>query len=251
MIHNVGHFVLTYALFGLATLLLFVKSISLKQKLLFTGVLASPIVFNVLALFLGFSTINVPEINQAPANPTEQWFNVRYGLLALPFAAILVGIFASWKKFAAALAMVMIIVQGYAMYTNGLITVVDGTKGLSAFNNQKAAEELSALVQPDETIIMSMAYFSATAFKSDVQLKQVVHEGVSKKWNQALNSPQNYAEWIVMSSTAERGDPVHNKLVVEQNNAFLTQYDIVYSDSETAIYRLKDNKKVALLGGNK
>lgn len=251
MIHNVGHFILTYALFGLATLLLFVKRIDFKKKLLFVGALISPIVFNILSLFLGFSTINVPEINSDHINPTEQWFNVRYGLLALPFAAVLVGIFASWKKLAAALAVVMIVVQGYAMYTNGLITVADGTKGLSAFNNHKASEELSVLVQPDETVIMSMAYFSATAFKSDVQLKQVVHEGVSKKWNQALQNPQNYAEWIVMSSTESRGDPVYGKLVVEQKSAFLTQYDIVYSDAETSIYRLKDNKKVALLGVNK
>ena len=253
MIHNVGQFVLAYGVFGLAVLFLFVKkSLDFKKKLLFVAALASPIVFNILALFLGFSTINIPELQaDAATNPSAQWFNVRYGLLALPFAAILVGIFASWKKAAAVLAMIVIMFQGYVTYTNGLITVTDGTVGLSAYKNHNVSKELTTLVNGDDTVLMSMAVFSSVAFESDMQLKQVIHEGVNKKWNHALHHPEQHAKWIVLGGEAVPGDAVRKALIDDQQSAFRKHYELVYADNEARIYKLKNEKTLTYTGGNK
>lgn len=252
MLHNVGIYVFGAALAGLAVL--FFKwrdKLNAKKKALLVALLASPIVFNVLALFLGFSVINIPEVNPNPASPESQWFNVRYGLLALPFAAVLLGIFASWRKLAAVIAFQLILLQGLTTYNQGVITIVDGTVGSSAYRNHAVAEKLGFVVNSDEHVLMSLSVFNPVAFDSGIALDQFVHEGVSKKWNDALNQPQKHAEWIVMSNDPNRGDPIYNTLVKEQNSAFLTQYDIVYSDSEASIYRLKGDLRLSLIGGNK
>jgi hypothetical protein len=252
MLHNVGTYVIGAALAGIAVLFFKWKDkLTASRKGLLVALLASPIVFNVIALFLGFSVINIPEMNPNPVSPEGQWFNVRYGLLALPFAAVLLGIFASWRKLAAVIAIQLIVLQAMTTYNNGIITIVDGTAGSSAYRNHAVAEKLGASVSSDEHVLMSVSVFNPVAFDSGLDLKQFVHEGVSKKWNEALHHPEKHAEWIVMSSDPNRGDPVRNALVNDRNNAFLTQYDIVYTDSEATIYRLKGDDRLSLTGGEK
>nr|MBA3724263.1 hypothetical protein [Candidatus Levybacteria bacterium] len=245
VMHNVGIYILGTALAGIAVLFfMWRKTLVASKKALIIALLASPIAFNILALFLGFSILNVPELNSNPSGSyAGQWFNVRYGLLALPLAAVLIGVFASSRKMAAIIAMQVIILQAMTTYNGGIITIVDGTVGSSAFRNQAVADKLGASVGANEQVLMSLSVFNPVAFESGIDLKQFIHEGVSLQWKETLKQPQKTAEWIVMSSDANRGDPVYNALINDQKSAFLTRYDILYSDKEATIYRLKENKR--------
>lgn len=239
VLHNVGAFVLVVALAGVAVYLTQLKkTFETKKVLLFVLFLLSPVIFNILALVLGFSIVNVPELNWNPTNdPRGQWFNVRYGIFALPFAAIFLGVFASWRRLAAIIALEVILLQSFFMYHNGVVTITDGTLGASAYKNMALADELGSVIQPNEEVIMYLYFFKPVAFKSGIQLRQIIHEGVSKKWDDALKNPHEYAEWIVMSNT-DNGDVVYGELVIKQKSNFLSKYTKVYSDNEGSIYRL-------------
>jgi hypothetical protein len=241
MLHNVGSYVLAAALAGVAAFFIFTKHYLLHdvKKLLFLLLLLSPILFNIIALFLGFSIINVPELNWNPSgNSVNQWFNVRYGILALPSAAILFGVFASWRKLAVIVALMILLLQTYLTYTTGVITITDGTVGSSAFRQHTAAHKLSELVGPKDTVLMSFSSFSPLAFKSNLELQQFIHEGVSQKWQKALKNPSSYATHIVMSSKKD-GETVRRDLLLENGDDFLKRYELVYEDDEAALYRLR------------
>ena len=248
ILDNIGTYDLILGLVGLITFFFIQKrNFSLNKKLLIIIFLVSPIVFNILALYLGFSILNVPQLNWNPSGTLQgQWFNVRYGVLALPFVAILIGLFASWRKLAVVIAVGIILTQASFMYSSGIITITDGTKGSSAFRAKNVANELRVIANPHDTILMSMSVFNPVAFKSNLELKQIIHEGVSKKWSNALSNPERFADIIVMGGDANSGDPIRRALTVTYHNSFLNYYEKVYSDNEGVIYTLKKNKDVAI-----
>lgn len=245
--HNVGTWLLSFSAIGLVYLLFQRHKLNQSKRILLSILLATPILFNVIALFFGFSILNVPELNWNPSgNSSGQWFNVRYGTLALPMAAILFGIFASWRKLAVILAIEILVIQAFITYTSGVITIIDGTKGSSSFQNYAVANKLQDFVEPEDTVLMSMSFFNPVAFRSDVELNQIIHEGVSKKWPQALKNPHKYADWIVMGSDANNGDPVKQALIDTHQNSFLTHYQKIYSNNQATIYKRISEENISL-----
>jgi hypothetical protein len=238
MLHNVGLIALGFSLVGLIVFLKNKFTVPVTKKILLVILLAAPIIFNILALILGFSILNVPELNWSPFGNDSKWFNVRYGILALPFVAILIGTFASWRKLAAIIAFEIIILQSIIMYTGGISTIIDGTVGSSTFSYKDVTTVFGKSVKPEDKVLMSFSFFNPIAFESNLALKQFVHEGVSKKWNKALKNPQNYAEFVVMSSHDEN-EPVRRSLHGQEK--FQILYEQIYSDDHTSIYRLKNS----------
>jgi len=239
---NVGIYASLLSLAGAGVFLFLRKtSLSMGIKILVLALLLSPIIFNVLALFLGFSILNMPELNWNPSgSPEGFWFNVRYGILALPFAAVLIGLFAGWRKLAVLIAIEVILLQSFAFTRTGVITVTDGTIGSSAFRNERTSHALTAYVKPTDTVLVSLSAFNPVVFRSEIPLRQFIHEGVSKKWDKALTRPHTYATIIVMSRNND-GELVRNAMLVKQNKIFLQLYEQVYGDDEAVIYRLKNS----------
>lgn len=236
---NVGIFVSLLSLAG-AFVFLFLRktTFAFAGKGLVFALLLAPIAFNILALFLGFSILNLPELGWNPSgSPEGYWFNVRYGILALPFAAVLVGIFAGWRKLAAIIAFEIIVLQSIIFATSGIITVVDGTIGSSAFRNTPASSALAKEVRPDDTVLISLSAFNPVVFQSNIPLHQFIHEGVSRKWNKALVRPNAYATIVVMSKN-NAGEPVREAMFEKKNKLFQELYQEVYNDNELVIYRL-------------
>lgn len=191
--------------------------------------------------FFGFSILNVPELHWNPYHTAQaQWFNVRYGVLALPLASVLVGYFAGWKKMAAVIVFEILIFQMYLFTTNGIVTVIDGTVGSSSFQNGAVAQVLKSDVKPNETVLMSLSAFNPVAFKSGLDLKQIINDGDGKIWNNALSNPAQYADWVVVGGDANSGDPVRKAITA--NSTFSTQYKKVFSNNEATIYELKDTR---------
>lgn len=238
VLHNAGIFVAMNALAG-AVVFFFNKKFALvtkHQKLLILLFLAAPIVFNVLALYAGFSSLFAPHVNwEQTIDPGAKWFNIRYGLLALPMIAVLIGLFASWRKMAAMIAIELILLQGVYMFNNGIVTVIDGSKGISSFESQDIAKGMHQHIKPGESVLISIVSFSPVIFKSGVSFGQIIHEGDSREWDKALENPQNYTEWIVMANTPS--DSVYNALVMKHNKAFLNQYHLVYSANNSSLYK--------------
>lgn len=240
---NIGPFVMLFSLFG-AIVLMFRRGIStnLIYKLLILSFLLLPVLFNILSLFLGFSIVNVPSVDPAN-NPAGLWFNVRYGILALPFVAVMIGIFASRQLVFTLAAVAVIFFQFYVTFNEGLITVYDGAQGASSFVDQDVASFIKAKVSPEEKVLLSTSYFNPLAFKTGIPLKQIIHEGVSKQWVKANIKPQNYSEWIVMSNQ-DVGEPLYTSLIKDQKGSFLNYYQLEYQGLRANIYHLKPDNLV-------
>lgn len=235
-----GRYLIALGFAGLASFFLQKRlKIDFSKKTLVVILLVSPIIFNILALYLGFSIINLPELKWNPSGQfSDQWFNTRYGIFALPFVAVFIGVFSNLKiKFNYFAIVVIIVCQMILMYGNGVVTLVDGTVGTSAFAYNDVSQELKRTVQKDEKVLVSFS--KPTMFKSELHLKQFIHEGVSKQWNYAIAEPEDYAEWIVMANY-DTGDPVYTALVKNQNNRFLNFYDLSFKGDRASIYKLKD-----------
>lgn len=244
MLHNIGIFTIILSVIG--AVLFFTRKLytSMQKKALFLLVLLSPIIFNILALFIGFSTITVPEFLASSSDVA--WFNVRYGLLALPFVAILAGLVVSKTKGSIILVSMILLLQSIIMYNTGIVTILDGTSGASSFNNHAVSSMLQTSVQQDDTILMSVGVFNPVAFSSNIKLRQIIHEGVSHKWSDALHNPQVHADWIVMSSNPKRGDPVRIGLETTYANTYLQHFEKVYEDKEATVYKAKQATTVSI-----
>ncbi len=239
ILSNVGTYVTLLGLTGLVAFLFKQGKLKLTQRLLVVFLLVSPITFYILTLYLGFSILNLPQLNWNPSpEPAGQWFNVRYGILALPAIAIFIGLLSTTKKVALA-AVIIILFQVPFTYSQGVITIIDGTIGSSSFVNNDISRELEILVAPDEKILLSTSFFNSVAFKSNKQLKQFVHEGVSRQWPYAIVTPEDYAKWIVMAN-GDVGEPIYTSLVKERQGEFLSFYTLVYKGEHANIYKIKD-----------
>lgn len=241
LLHNIGVFV---ALLAVVSIVIFLRMkkvvLPISKRVVFLAFLFSPILFNILALFLGFSVILTPPFSFGQnLLSLEPWFNIRYGLLALPLVAISIGFFASWKKLALAVAFLVIMVQAYYTYTYGIASLVDGTIGSSSYYAVDMTEAVKTRVKPEDKVLMSLYSFNQVAFKSGIDLNQVVHEGVSRQWSQAQKNPENYADWVVMIN--EVSDPLYSSLVVNNKETFLKSYKLVYTGNNSSIYQRKNN----------
>jgi len=219
-----------------------------RGQLLILGVLASTIAFNILSLFFGFSVINLPALHWHPdANPASVLFNVRYGLVALPAAAIGIGLLAK-KKLGAVIVATMLVIQGLITYHGGIITVQDGTIGQGAFTNQDVANYLKNNVLPDDKVLISTFTFSPVMFQSGLPLRQYIHEGASKEWQPALDNPELHAKWLVMSRTAN--EPVYRTLVTDHDSAFAENYVLAFHGAHADIFeRKQDNEAMVTTNG--
>jgi hypothetical protein len=241
---NIGSIMLGLGALGWALYLALNRTLKTWVRTLMFSAFLSVIVFNILALYFGFSIVNVPELHWNPSgNAAGTLFNARYGILALPMVAVGVGLLSSVKhRRRAALVVISIIVlvgvQTVMMYKAGIITVEDGTKGSSAFVNGDIAGALKEKVGSDQTVLLSTSSFNAVAFQSDLPLRQFIHEGVSTEWKDAIANPDLHAQWVVMAN-GNTGDPVYNSLVVKEKSAFLRYFSLVYTGAHANLYEHK------------
>ena len=237
---NVGILFMPILFLG-SGLLFFSKKISLsfKEKIIILVFLLSPIFFNILSLYLGFSIVNMPELNWNPSGEVaNQWFNVRYGILALPIVAILAGVFSSFQKSLSILVLVFIFIQSFIfLQKDGVINIIDGTRGASSFANGDVAQKLSKIAGKDEKILLSMSFFNPVAFKSGFPLRQFVHEGSGEIWNNSLVSPEENVKFVVVSKS-DTGDLIY-KALLKNNGTFLNYFTLAYRGKHANIYRLK------------
>jgi hypothetical protein len=241
VLFNIGKYVMALSLYGTVALFMMRRiSVSRMKRLFILLFFLSPILFNVLALYLGFSIVGFPGLNpDLAAGAEEKWFNVRYGILALPLVAFLAGIFSYWKKIAVVIVVLVVILQSYLTFTDGIVTIIDGKTGASSFDATAISEEIEKRVEPGDKIIMSIYSFNPVAFKSKIRLNQIIHEGVHKHWNEALEMPEKNAEWIVMANTS--GDLVYARMVDENDSRFLAHYKLVFTGNGASIYQRKIN----------
>jgi Dolichyl-phosphate-mannose-protein mannosyltransferase len=186
-----------------------------RRTLAVLFLLASPIVFNVVALWSGQSALRVPQV--APYG----MFNDRYGIMALPIFAVAIGVVAGrWRKTVPALFGVAVLTFVLAVNATPL-TVQDGRSGLSSATHghpEVAAAYLHARYRGGE-VLADDSVASPFMFATGLDLKDFITPGFHPYYQNALNSPASKVDWVVsigrdaiakdMSAHPERFDRFH------------------------------------------
>ncbi|MBW7955333.1 hypothetical protein H3C66_01225 [Patescibacteria group bacterium] len=228
LVYNSGMLPLILSGLGLFVLLRD-KALSTNVKIGATSLLA-PLIFNILALYLGHSVLFIQGISG------NTWFNVRYGIMMMSSIAILAGYFFYKAKLFRPVILALFIFVTIFHFGNGdAVTIDDGRVGSS----QKNVSEVSGWLNKNTAnekgfILISAASHDAIIFSSGLPMKRYIHEGTGAYWESATASPDRWARWIVM-----RTNDVNDQTFRLLNKDALEKYELVNSYPFADIYQLK------------
>ncbi|HUD19854.1 MAG TPA: hypothetical protein VMR81_05410 [Patescibacteria group bacterium] len=176
-----------------AIVLWFDKKLSLSVRIS-TSALFAPLLFNIIALYFGFSVLFIQGIIGGT------WFNVRYGILLMPTVAIFIGyLVGRAPKFRGLIILILCFVLFFALANKDAVTIDDARVGSSQKNVSQVSGYLhkNALNQKG-FILISAASHDAIIFSSGLPMSRFIHEGTGLYWKDATTIPDRWARWIVM-----------------------------------------------------
>jgi len=227
--YNTGMIPLIIGIFG-SVFVFFDKKLNWASKLTLS-ILWSPFIFNVLALYLGFSVLFVQGISG------NTWFNVRYGILMLPSIAIFIGYFIDRTKYYRYLAIgLLVFVTLFSFANRDAVTIDDARVGSSQKNVSQVADWLGSHAKNTPGfILISAASHDAIIFSSGLPMSKFIHEGTGAYWLSATKNPDRWARWIIMR-TNDVNDQTFR--LVKASGA-LKKYTLVGHYPFADIYELK------------
>jgi hypothetical protein len=178
-----------------------------RRRIVFVlGLLFVPIAFEVLSLYVGQTTIRVPQL------PPHGMWNDRYGLMALPFCAVAVGVLVGrFRRNWTAPVVAMAVTAGIVVMSLGTpLTLADGRTGTSsatAGHPEIIANYLRHHYHGGE-ILADDSVASPLMFATYLDLKEFVTIGMQPFWQHALHSPAQNVAWVI----AYPGDRVSGDL---------------------------------------
>ena len=165
-----------------------------RRRTLFTlALLAAPALFEFLSLYVGQTTVRVPQLF-----PHGMW-NDRYGIMALPFCAVAIGVLVGRWRWALVLAVPAMAASLLIMALGTPLTIADGRTGTSSAaggHPETAAAYLARHYRGGE-ILADDSAASSLIFASNLDLRQFVSPGSQPFWEWALASPARNVGWVV------------------------------------------------------
>lgn len=158
------------------------------------SLLFTPLVFNVIALYLGHSVLFIQGFSG------DTWFNARYGLMMMPSIAILIGFLIDRAKQYRALVIGLFFFVCILIFaTQDAVTIDDARVGSSQKNVTEVSSWLNKNAKDKEGfVLISAASHDAIIFSSGLSMKKFIHEGTGSYWESATTSPDRWARWIIM-----------------------------------------------------
>ena len=189
--------------------------------------LGAPVAFEVVSLYLGQTTIRVPQ-----RVPHGMW-NDRYGLIALPFCAVAIATLFGRKRIVGALTVLAGVVGTAGLAFGTPLTLADGRTGTSsatAGRPERAAAFLHANYKGGE-ILADDSDASAFMFGTDLDLKEFVTPGAHRDWRRTLVAPASYVRWAV----AVPGDAVSNDRLRHKDR--FHDFELAFTDGNIKVYK--------------
>lgn len=231
-LHSIGILIFIPVILGFA-IFFFQKKYS--NKLITALLLSFPFIFYWATLFMGQSVIFIPDLTPS----WYQWrlFNVRYGVMMIPFASFFFGfLFTKKIRFLQIFLAVCLIVQTTLFFTgkDPTITLSDGTIGLSAAKKVDATSWMQH--HYDKGLILLDDYArTLSVVKSGLPIDKVIYIGNKPYWEESLREPEKYATWIVL----QKDDEVWKKLYDDKNQRgrLFKYFQKVYTSPEILIFK--------------
>lgn len=190
--YNTGLF--TLILGGIGALVFYMdRKISLDTKIISLSLFA-PFLFNVLALYLGFSVLFVQGISG------NTWFNIRYGIMMAPSIAIFIGyLIGKAKSLRPIIIGTLLLTLFFSLTSADAVTIDDARVGSSQVNVSEVAGWLQThAANKQGFVLISAASHDAIIFSSGLPMSRFIHEGTGAYWTAATTAPDRWARWIIM-----------------------------------------------------
>jgi hypothetical protein len=179
---------------GVSSLLLIgIRHPERRRTVLTLALLAAPVLFEFISLYVGQTTIRVPQVF-----PHGMW-NDRYGIVALPLCAVAAGVLVGRWRWTISLVVAAAVAATVIMGLGTPLTLADGRTGTSSAaggHPEIAAAYLSRHYGGGEVLADDSAA-SSLMFASNLDLKQFVTVGSHPNWEQAIASPAGHVAWVV------------------------------------------------------
>ena len=229
LIYNSGALIVLLGTIGMVAFW-FDKRIKESVRIASSALLA-PLIFNILALFMGHSVLFIEGITG------KTWFNARYGVMLVPVFAIFIGYLIQRVKPFQYLIIGLILFVTFFSYGNvDAVTIDDAKVGSSQKNVTEVSGWLNKNAKSEKGfVLISVASHDAIIFSSGLPMKKYIHEGTGKYWDEATTNPAHWARWIIMR-TYDDNDLTYSNI---KNNPDLSKYDLVEKFPFSDIYQLK------------
>lgn len=191
------------------------------------ALLAAPVLFDVVSLWLGQTTLRVPQ------RPPYGMFNDRYGVVVLPFLTVAAGCLAGlWRRLAPMIVTASVV--GLAlMVTSTPLTIEDGRRGASSAaggHPELAAAYLQHHYRGGEVLVDS-SRAEPLIFASGLDLTQFVTIGFQPWYDRALRSPATTVQWVALYS----GDAIAADMAASPRR--FADFHLVIADSNIRLYQ--------------
>jgi hypothetical protein len=229
---NIGVIVFGLALVGFV---MYLKHKENKARYFTALLLLVPFIFYVVTLYLGQSIIFIPSLT--PVSFEWRLFNVRYGIMALPFAAFFAGYLFHRTKAAGRGVLLLMIAFQMALFIAGyspVITLADGIEGLSHAKRPDAEQWIKK--NYDHGLVLMDDYARTISIvRSGIPMNETIYVGNHPYWDDSLRYPERYATWIVM----QKEDSIWNALYAnEKARGHLFKYfQKTYTSPEILIFK--------------
>jgi len=229
---NIGVLITGISLIGMVG---YLTQRSESRRWLITLILMIPFIFYVVTMFMGQSVIFIPHLTPI----TFEWtlFNVRYGLMMVPVAAVFTGyVFAKAKPKVKVLVIILAIIQLglFLMGYSKVITYEDGTVGLSA-SRRPDAEKWFFQNYDYGLVLMDDFARTVSIVRSGVPMQNMIYVGNKPYWEESLVTPQKHARWVIL----QKGDTVWRTFYEtgEKQDYLYSYYRKVYTSEEILIFQ--------------
>ncbi len=235
VLDNLGGLVVTLALTGVV---IYLGSTRFRADSLVPYVFLAPYLFNILSLWLGQSVIITPH------SVSSGYYNMRYGLLVIPGAALFIGYLAGFlmrrvQSWIIVSALTFLLVLQVAFYIpdwpTSVVTVAEGLIGLQAkYTPFRTIQYLQENYDGGGILIDETKELFIT--QAGIHMREYVGSFNGDLWDRALADPTLVVRWVVIHTEFE-DDRV--AIALRYNRAFHTNYTLVYEGEGIQLYKRK------------
>lgn len=229
---NIGILVFFIAVIGLVA---FIFNKNNKFRFLVSLLLATPFVFYVVTLYLGQSIIFIPHLTP----PNFEWtlFNVRYGVMMVPVAALFLAYLFYRVKTAGKVLILFLFLFQFALYGVGYSKVISLDDGINGLSTAKRPDAERWLRENYDGGLILLDDFSRliSIVRSGIPMEEVIYIGNKPYWEESLIEPEKYATWIVIQQNDVIWKTIFEPEIMQ--GRLYKYFTKVYTSPEILIFR--------------
>ncbi len=174
----------------------------------------------------------------------ENGFNIRYGILLLPWAAVMCAYIFNIKRFGIRYIFFLLFLVQVGTYFYPKFTII---YQIPARIYQKPYAKVVDFMKEnynDGKIFISASSHEDQMFEMGFDYKTYIHEGAGKYWKETLDNPPRYATWVVI----DYGHP--DDTIAKWRNKVQPHldrdYNLVFKDAQVSIYKIKTRPQIII-----